>query len=250
VSVSAGYLLCGTPRTGSTLLCGLLTSTGVLGRPRSWFREPDEPAIAHELGAPVPRDGPVDYRRYVQAVSDAGRTPNGVFGARVMWGSLDHLVAGLAGPVRPRDLDVLQEALGPLAVIHLRRADIVGQAVSWCRAEQTGYWQRGDTAHAEPSEDISRLLDLVDTIRTHEAAWLDWFDRNDVRPLHMTYEALVHDPAGAVSRVAAHLGIALPRSWRARPEETRQADDLNRRWATALRAALDTHDVPRPHPQS
>jgi trehalose 2-sulfotransferase len=144
VTASAGYLLCGTPRTGSTLLCGLLASTGVLGRPRSWFREADETDIASELGVPIAGDRPADYRQYVQAVSDAGRTPNGVFAARIMWGSLDHVVAELAGPDQPCDLDVLQNALGPLAVIHLRRTDTVGQAVSWCRAEQTGFWQQGD----------------------------------------------------------------------------------------------------------
>ena len=32
------YLIRATPRTGSTLLCGLLASTGVTGRPESFFR--------------------------------------------------------------------------------------------------------------------------------------------------------------------------------------------------------------------
>jgi LPS sulfotransferase NodH len=44
------YLLCGTPRTGSTLLCNLLASTGVAGRPESYFREPDEPMWAKRFG--------------------------------------------------------------------------------------------------------------------------------------------------------------------------------------------------------
>ncbi len=46
------YVLCGTPRTGSTLLCSLLCSTGVLGRPESYFREPDEVAWAPYLQKP------------------------------------------------------------------------------------------------------------------------------------------------------------------------------------------------------
>lgn len=242
MSAYAGYLLCGTPRTGSTLLCSLLTSTGVLGRPRSWFREPDEAAIAHELGVPAARDRPADYRRYVDAVSEAGRTPNGVFAARIMWGSLDHVVRELGGGDQTRDIDVIQGALGQLAVIHLRRNGIVGQAVSWHRAEQTGYWQHGDTTHAEPRQDLGQCVQLVHTIHEHEAAWRDWFHRNDVQPLELTYEALVDDMAEAVSKVASHLGIAIPGIWRPQPQETRQADDINNRWATALRAALDTGD--------
>jgi len=34
------YLICGTPRTGSTLLCDLLRATGIAGRPESYFRLP------------------------------------------------------------------------------------------------------------------------------------------------------------------------------------------------------------------
>lgn len=239
VSTVTGYLLCGTPRTGSTLLCGLLTSTGVLGRPQSWFREPDEVDIARKLGVPVARGRPADYRHYVRAVGVDGRTPNGVFAARVMWGSLNHVVAGLAGPDEACDLDVLQDALGPLAVVHLRRTDIVAQAVSWCRAEQTGFWQRGDIVHREPSEDARQLLEFVRTIRDHEKAWRDWFGLNGVQPVELTYEGLVDDAADAVGRVVDRLGVVLPHGWRPRPADTRQADDLNRRWAAALRAALD-----------
>jgi trehalose 2-sulfotransferase len=40
------YFVCGTPRTGSSLLLGLLESTGVAGRPQAYFREPDEPLWA------------------------------------------------------------------------------------------------------------------------------------------------------------------------------------------------------------
>jgi hypothetical protein len=40
------YFVCGTPRTGSSLLLGLLESTGVAGHPQAYFREPDEPAWA------------------------------------------------------------------------------------------------------------------------------------------------------------------------------------------------------------
>ena len=32
------YIICGTPRTGSTLLCGLLASTKAAGNPDSFFR--------------------------------------------------------------------------------------------------------------------------------------------------------------------------------------------------------------------
>ena len=43
-------LICATPRTGSTLLCGLLASTKVAGQPESYFREPDEQLWAARWG--------------------------------------------------------------------------------------------------------------------------------------------------------------------------------------------------------
>ena len=113
------YLLCGTPRTGSTLLCGLLTSTGVAGRPESYFREPDEPAWAYRLGVPMAGDGSFDYRMFVRAAVSAGSTPNGVFAARVMWGTMHRIVDGLDPFRRNRgELEVLIDGFGQLLLVH------------------------------------------------------------------------------------------------------------------------------------
>lgn len=86
VTTPAPYLLCGTPRTGSTLLCSLLQSTGVLGRPESYFREPDEVMWAERFGLPTDGRRVRDYFAFAQAARAAGTTANGVFAARIMWG--------------------------------------------------------------------------------------------------------------------------------------------------------------------
>jgi LPS sulfotransferase NodH len=224
----SSYLLCGTPRTGSTLLCGLLASTGVAGRPESYFREPDERSWAERLGV-----AGADFARFMAAVSAAGRTGNGVFAARVMWGSIEHVVARL--PPADRDLTALERALGPLRLVHLRREDTVGQAVSWARAEQTGYWQRGDGRRAPPRQDLDRIDATVRTIRAHERAWSDWFGRQGVEPHRATYEQLVRDPGGTVRGILAHLGVDAPPSWEPRPSTDKQADELNAAWAHAYR---------------
>jgi LPS sulfotransferase NodH len=190
----SSYLLCGTPRTGSTFLCSLLSSTGVAGHPESYFREPDEPWWAERLGVPG-----ADFPRFVAAVSAAGRTGNGVFTARVMWGSIEHVVGRL--PAAASDLAALERALGPLRLVHLRRADAVAQAVSWTRAEQTGYWQQDDERRAPPRLDLDRIDATVRTIRAHDQAWSDWFDRQGAVPLRVAYEQLVRDPGATVRRI-------------------------------------------------
>jgi LPS sulfotransferase NodH len=224
----SSYLLCGTPRTASTLLCGLLASTGVAGRPESYFREPDERRWAERLDV-----AGADFTRFMAAVSAAGRTGNGVFAARVMWGSIEHVVARL--PPAHRDLTALEHALGPLRLVHLRREDAVAQAVSWTRAEQTGYWQQGDDRRAPPRLDLDRIDATVRTIRAHEQAWSDWFDRQAVEPHRVTYEQLVRDPGGTVRGILAHLRVDAPPSWEPRSPHEKQADELNAAWIRAYR---------------
>src|SRR3954471_21691833 len=111
VKPTLSYLICSTPRSGTTLLCEALTNTGIAGhpeeyyqhrrrtglprRPREYFEEGGEtPEIARilgtysrvdeELAVYDPRRFP-SYREYLDWTIEAGTTPNGVFGAKVMW---------------------------------------------------------------------------------------------------------------------------------------------------------------------
>ena len=47
-----GYIICGTPRTGSTLLCNLLASTKKTGNPDSFYGRKFMPAWAEEWRLP------------------------------------------------------------------------------------------------------------------------------------------------------------------------------------------------------
>src|SRR5438309_9224996 len=44
-STTRSYLVCATPRSGSTLLCETLEATGVAGRPREYFEELKETGV-------------------------------------------------------------------------------------------------------------------------------------------------------------------------------------------------------------
>ena len=231
------YVLCGTPRTGSTLLCGLLRATGVLGQPESYFREPDEAAWAARFGLATEGGRVRDYRAFVNAARSAGTSNNGVFGVRIMWGSLERVMEGLGEVSGKSDLPILEEAFGPLTFVHLRREDIAAQAVSWCRAEQTGYWQQGDAITQEPHRDVAQARVLMGTIQEHNAAWRAWFDAQGVVPHEVTYEQLVRDRLRVVRGIAAKLAVELPGYWQPRSPHRKQADELSRAWADALRAS-------------
>ncbi len=237
--MAASYFLCGTPRTGSTLLCSLLASTECLGRPESYFREDDEVAWADRFGLATDGRRLRDYVAYVQAVRGSATTGNGVFAARVMWGSIGRVVDGLGRLPTESDRDVLERTFGPLRFVYLRREDVIGQAVSWCRAEQTGYWHQGDVSRRHPRPDIERSKQLLGRIYAHNAAWRAWFDRVGVQPHTVTYEQVIQDGRAAVEKIAAHLDVKIPELWRPKSPHRKQADQINARWAAGLRLALD-----------
>ena len=235
------YLICATPRSGSTLLCGLLRSTGIAGRPESYLRREDVGAYAHQWGVPRSGQAGADVDTFVRAAVAAGSTPNGVFGARIMWGTMTQLTDALAGAYATgpaSSVDLLTRAFGRTRFLHLRRTDTVAQAVSWARSEQTHYWHPGDEAAAggrEPYFDRDLLDELVCTITAHEAAWQDWFTGQGLSPYELTYEDLAEDPIGVTQAVLDHLGLVLPPDRTITVRDRRQADDLNAEWVARYR---------------
>lgn len=235
------YLICATPRSGSTLLCGLLRSTGVAGRPESYFRRQSVSAYADEWGLPPRGDALTEVDGFVRAAVAAGSTPNGVFGARIMWGTMTELIDALSGAHADGPasaLELLTEAFGRTRFLHLRRVDTVAQAVSWARAEQTHYWHPGEevaTGGQEPHFDRDLIDELVHTIDRHERAWQDWFAGQGLSPFELTYEDLAEDPIGVTEAVLEHPGLVLPADRTITVRDRRQADDLNADWITRYR---------------
>lgn len=231
------YFVCGTPRTGSSLLLGLLESTGVAGRPQAYLREPDEPLWADRWQVPRSADGDFDYADYVRAALAAGRTGNGVFGAKLMWGTLDEVVVKL-GRVFPDlagdGVGLLNRAFGRAGFVFVRCADVVAQAVSWLRAERTGTWYIGGRAGTgePPSFDAGRTSQLVQVIGEHNASWEAWFASVGVRPHRVSYEALDADMAVVI---LDSLGLDVPDDRLVVPRHERQADELSAQWIERYR---------------
>ncbi|MGC5309713.1 Stf0 family sulfotransferase [Micromonospora zamorensis] len=253
------YLICATPRTGSSLLLGLLESTGVAGHPQAYFRSPDEPLWVDRWQIRRTAEGDFDYVDYVRAALATGRTGNGVFGAKLMWGTLDEVVDKLAGTypdLAGNDIALLSRAFGRTRFVFLRRDDVVAQAVSWLRAEQTARWFvggngeiGGDAGNGQaPRFDPDGITHLVETIREHNAAWESWFAAWGVQPLVVRYEELDTDMVAATRRVLDFLGLDLPEGGAIVARHQRQADDLNREWIRRYREEAVRGGPPTPGP--
>lgn len=200
----AAYVICATPRSGSTMLCHLLSQSGA-GQPHSYFREEDIGYWADRWGVPHAADetDPAFNRAHLAGMTRAGRSESNVFGLRLMWDSVPHaslrLDAALGGS--GDILSQMEQAFDPTLFIQLSRADKAAQAASLLRAERTGLWhlnadgsQRERGAPTRTTVDDRSLARARDNLTQADAAWSRLFDRREVVPLRLTYEALSGDP--------------------------------------------------------
>jgi trehalose 2-sulfotransferase len=240
------YLICATPRTGSTLLCGLLASTRVAGRPESYFRRQGQHEYAAQWGIASLFSGGFRYADYLQAALAAGRTDNGVFGARIMWETLEELVGELRtmDPDLPSDsVSMLERAFGSVRFVYLRRDDIVAQAVSLLRAEQTNVWHdpvqatRPDPDH-EAQFDFDQIQQRIQVISQHNAAWQGWFSSARIEPFPVRYEELAADPVAITRRILDFLDLDLPPGRELVVQHRRLADELSSQWIARYQAEL------------
>ena len=241
---ASAYIICATPRSGSTLLCDLLSGTGVAGHPRSFYRRQSLPDYLRAFGL-APGAG-VDFERsYLEAVIAAGTGESGIFGLRMMWPSMPELQTQL-GRIFPDvadDAGRLAAAFGTPVYIHLQRQDRVAQAVSRLKAEQSGLWHR----HADGSErerrkpveapryDAAAIAGYLAEVEAHEAAWSGWFAAQRIAPIEISCEDLAAKPAATLRQILIALGRDGSLAGDAKPRTARLADAQSADWADRYR---------------
>ncbi len=256
------YLVCATPRSGSTLLCEALAATGVAGRPgepfealsdpsaarrlvRDYFGERPDPELAALLPAvPGTAPGPAvggdgTFAAFLADVERRATTPNGVFGTKLMWEYLPDVLArartvpGLVAPGAD-DRAVLAAAFPGARHVRVVRRDRAAQAVSLWKAVQTQVWRDGAAgdgpARGEAVFHRGAIAHLADRLAEHEAAWAAFLAGVEPEPLVVVYEELVADFRGTLARVLDHLGIEAPPAGLPGPPLRRQADERSARW--------------------
>lgn len=231
------YFICATPRTGSTLLCSLLKSSGVAGVPESYFRKQDFTKWSAAWGLLGSSGESVAFSDYLNAAIVSGSTKNSVFAARIMWGTLDELTENLKA-VFPEcngaDIDLLYRAFGNIRFIYLKREDYVAQAVSRLKAEQTDIWHVTDkkniTSEHAYHYDFKKIDGFVKEAAGHNSFWSKWFNSNGVEPHKISYENLCQDPTGEVRKILDFLALDLPPHNALKAKNMKMSDNLNASW--------------------
>ncbi len=273
------YLVCATPRSGSTLLCHALDATGMAGHPEEYFEalhrsglprrpheyfDPDRHAnIVERLAFREMPDGaarpnplwhPDTYDRYLAWAIEQGTTPNGVFAAKLMWGYLGDFaellrgIEGMAGRPLP---ELLGRAFPGLRYIQITRQDKVRQAVSLWKAVQTQAWKRESGVEQqgalEPVFSFRAINYLVRLLTAHDASWDAYFLGLGYEPLKLTYEELAQSTDAVVARVLGHLGIPVPQAPTGdAPRLSVQADAVSEEWVERVHRHLAALEAPEP----
>ena len=264
------YLICSTPRTGSSLLCDALTATGLAGRPEEYFqfrartgfpRRPHEyfegaqdAEIFDILGPRTrveedeSRYDPSRFERYDQYLDwalEEGTTRNGVFGAKVMWGYFNGFVTGLrwavAGRQRLAVCDLAPSVFPSLRYLSVTRRDKVRQAVSLWRALQTWSWSSEQNAAESAGGHLvyshAAIAHLIRDIEGHEYEWRAYFREAEVEPLTIVYEDFVRSYEQTLREILRYLEVPEAETVEiVQPRRGRQSDDLSRQWADRYRA--------------
>lgn len=244
-----GYIICSNPRSGTTLLCDLLSRTGVAGAPNSFFREKSMLDWCDWWGvlrAYDPND-PAFTAEYFAAMRKNGRGDTSTFGMRLLGPDLDFARAWLARvtPNIADDRALFEANLGPLHFIHLKRTDKLAEAVSYVRAEQTGLWHANPDGsdleriapNGEEGYDRAAIQHRLETLIAYEDAWDVWFSQTGIQPLRITYEDLAHDPIAVLRETLSYLGKSMSHADGVVPGVRKLAGATNADWIARYKDA-------------
>jgi len=208
------FIICTSPRSGSNLLCEFIESTGRMGKPREYFN-----AMGRRLFDDP--DFPDEPEAQVRRAFEIGASADGVFGLKVFAEQMPFALQS------PTFCGLLPRA----HFIHLRRDDLLGQAVSLARATRTGQYRASQAQIREPAYDAGDIEAALTRIALEHASWRAYFARNDLDPLQLTYEELVSAPDEVVGAIAKRIGVEGPLAIdRTKVRLTRQADALTQAW--------------------
>lgn len=207
------YIICSTPRSGSSLLCSALSDTGIAGNPEEYFVP--WPWLAREVEYSV-KFNVHHPSKYLNAVVRTSMTTNGIWGTKLHAFQVPSFIAHIEAS-QDRSFTSLREALETVfpkvRYIFLRREDQIAQAISYYRAVATREWWRysednipmADKTLRFSQYGIKRSLQIVEDSDTY---WKEFFRFHRLSPLQLTYESLEEDYVGTVQNALRYLGLS------------------------------------------
>jgi trehalose 2-sulfotransferase len=224
------YLVASSPRSGSTYLCSILAQSGLLGAPAEMLNPgPDLRAFKARLKVS-------SHAEYIAALITLRTSRSGVFGLKAHFRNFEAFL---------KEYPPLLQVLSPMTYIYVYRRDGVAQAVSMVRALQTNQWlaqaEEKPKGKARLRYDRDLIAKTMKEIELADAAWVRWFEANNINPFRIVYEDLTADPARTVQSVVELLGVQNAESDEVMaPPVEKQADDTNLEWIERFRRETES----------
>lgn len=189
VEAARTYALVGSPRAGSNWLCQLIRDSGALGAPGEYFQD----------------DQLRSSSKYSKNAADLvwqralglGRSTNGICAIKIFPDQLKYWPSAN-----------FVSFLSRCKLVHLRRKDVLDQAISWSIGFQTGGWAsfmntRGRTAKYDAQLIEQRLATIV----ADNLAWDLAAERWDNQTITLYYEDILEEPLEALNRIAGLMAV-------------------------------------------
>lgn len=179
-----------------------------MGYPEEYLGWPDDQTNAATWGVDLADDDGWD--RYLDAMAQAGTSPNGVFGLKLHGDQAFRLGFLPIGDAITHDSSGVSLGACPInKFVHLRRQDKVSAAISEWRASQTNQWVLLPGEAVAPHE-ASPSNDDISMLHEHQHMWdrfwlgtrLRWEDR-----LELWFSEVTTDLDRSVAAVASFVGV-------------------------------------------
>ncbi|MEL6403327.1 MAG: Stf0 family sulfotransferase [Chloroflexota bacterium] len=234
------YAILSSHRSGSTLLCNLLSQTGVAGKPGEYF--------SHWRGRSLDNFTLTDYPAYIDYVVESSRTPNSVFGMKMMAG--DDGFSGILQRLETvpdykalSDPEKIRTFFPNIKFIYLTRRNKVAQAVSWWKAAQSDHYHTSvgeDTPDFEMKYDADAITHLFQEAVMEECAHQAFLTKMNAIPLTIVYEDYIQDMPATIARIIDFLGIEDDYTFHP-PQIKQMADDITAEWIERYRKELQAN---------
>lgn len=248
----ASYIICTSPRSGSTLLCKMLAATGIAGNPESLFYRPCLDDWMTRLN--VEPKGTTErelLESIIRAAIQKGRGKTPVFGLRQQRPSFSFLCEKLAilHSEAMTDLERLERTFGPTQFIYLSRSDKLPQAISYLKAQQTGLWHvatdgselERTAASQEPQYDAFRIRECLTALTAYDEGWNEWFAHEGIEPIRISYDELSDAPVAALRMLLGRLGLNPEVANGVVPTVRKMADAISEDWISRFRSDRTQH---------
>jgi LPS sulfotransferase NodH len=181
------YIICSSPRTGSTLLGQMLKDSNCAGDPLEYFN----PQYLLALRKRFEISGKLS--EIVRLLEKHRTSSNGVFGIQIHWSHFSKIFQH-----NPNERDLFFENFDKIIVI--RRKDKIAQAISLYRASTTKLWSSLDedrtrASYHKDDEDFDpeALSQLLHYVIHQDEAWLNYLKTKNKLCKTLFYEDIVQD---------------------------------------------------------